>query len=83
MFSGRKWLRKAAVLLALGVGRVGGSAPGPTATGARWSADPDDQFLLDVTIHQLRLGDGARAYNTPEGTCVVLGDFLSALLVPM
>src|SRR4029079_5345661 len=32
---------------------------------------------------QLKLGDGVRAYNTPEGTCVVLGDFLTALDVPM
>ena len=50
---------------------------------AAWTADPDDQFLLDVNIRQLRLGDGVRAYNTPEGTCVVLGDFLTALDVPM
>ena len=48
-----------------------------------WTADPDEQFLLDVNIRQLRLGDGVRAYNTPEGTCVVLGDFLTALDVPM
>jgi len=83
VLSGRKWLRKAAMLLALGVGSVGASAPAPTATAASWTANPDDQFLLDVTIHQLRLGDGARAYNTPEGTCVVLGDFLTALDVPI
>ena len=64
---------------------VGASAPAnePAATAASWKADPDDQFLLDVNIHQLRLGDGVRAYNTPEGTCVVLGDFLTALDVPM
>ncbi len=36
-----------------------------------------------MNIHQLRLGDTVRAYNTPEGTCVVLGDFLTALDVPM
>ncbi|HWC55938.1 MAG TPA: hypothetical protein VG434_03095, partial [Sphingomicrobium sp.] len=83
MLSGRKWLRRAAVLLALCAGSVGASAPAPTAAAASWTANPDDQFLLDVTIHQLRLGDGARAYNTPEGTCVVLGDFLTALDVPM
>ena len=53
------------------------------AAAAQWTADPDDQFLLDVNIRQLRLGDGVRAYNTPEGTCVVLGDFLSTLDVPM
>jgi hypothetical protein len=28
-------------------------------------------------------GDGVRAYQTPEGTCVVFGDFLNALDVPM
>jgi hypothetical protein len=76
-----KWLRKAALLLALCAGGVAASAPPPTAAG--WKPDPDDQFLLDVNIHQLRLGDGVRAYNTPEGTCVVLGDFLTTLDVPM
>jgi hypothetical protein len=81
VFSGRKWLRKAAALLALCVGSVGASAPAPVA--ASWTANPDDQFLLDVTIRQLRLGDGVRAYNTPEGPCVVLGDFLTTLDVPM
>jgi hypothetical protein len=76
-----KWLRKAALLLSLCAGGVGASAPGPVGTS--WRADPDDQFLLDVNIRQLRLGDGVRAYNTPEGTCVVLGDFLTTLDVPM
>jgi hypothetical protein len=76
-----RWLRKAALLLALCAGGVGASAP-PSARSA-WRADPDDQFLLDVNIRQLRLGDGVRAYNTPEGTCVVLGDFLTTLDVPM
>src|SRR3954464_8601004 len=75
------WLRKAAVLLALCAGAVGASAPAPAP--AAWTADPDDQFLLDVNIRQLKLGDGVRAFNTPEGTCVVLGDFLTALDVPM
>jgi hypothetical protein len=81
MAGGRKWLRKAAMLLALCAGGVAASTP-PAAT-ARWTADPDEQFLLDVNIRQLKLGDGVRAYNTPEGTCVVLGDFLTALDVPM
>src|SRR5947199_10776360 len=85
MFGGRFWLRKAALLLALGAGSLGASAPlpAPSATLKPWSADPDEQFLLDVNIHQLRLGDTVRAYNPPEGTCVVLGDFLTALDVPM
>ena len=76
-----KWLRKAVLTLALCAGGVAASAPPVTASG--WRADPDDQFLLDVNIRQLRLGDGVRAYNTPEGTCVVLGDFLTTLDVPM
>src|SRR4051794_17853716 len=85
MFSGRLWLRKAALLLAMSAGSLGASASLPTSSSApkAWTADPDEQFLLDVNIHQLRLGDTVRAYNPPEGTCVVLGDFLTALDVPM
>ena len=78
---GRLWLRKAAFLLALSAGSLAASAPQPAALA--WTADPDEQFILDVNIHQLRLGDTVRAYNPPEGTCVVLGDFLTALDVPM
>jgi hypothetical protein len=82
MLAGRQWLRKTTMLLALCAGGVAASAPTPPAE-ASWTADADDQFLLDVTIRQLRLGDGVRAYNTPEGTCVVLGDFLTTLDVPV
>jgi hypothetical protein len=81
MVGGRFWLRKAAALLALGAGSLGASAPAPGPK--PWTADPDEQFLLDVNIRQLRLGDTVRAYNPPEGPCVVLGDFLAALDVPM
>ena len=79
------WLRKAAMLLTLCAGSVSASTPSAPARSSPvdWKADPDDQFLLDVTLRQLRLGDGVRAYNTPEGTCVVLGDFLTTLDVPM
>jgi hypothetical protein len=85
MLGGRFWLHKAALLLTLGVGSLGASAPlvAPSSAAKPWTADPDEQFLLDVNIHQLRLGDTVRAYNPPEGTCVVLGDFLTALDVPM
>jgi hypothetical protein len=83
MAGGRTWLRKAAMLLALCAGGVAASVPAPLPSAAGWTPDPDSQFLLDVNIRQLRLGDGVRAYNTPEGTCVVLGDFLSTLDVPM
>jgi hypothetical protein len=39
--------------------------------------------MLEVNIRQLRLGDGVRAFGTPEGTCVNFGDFLTTLDVPM
>ncbi|HVU31423.1 MAG TPA: hypothetical protein VHE36_13585 [Sphingomicrobium sp.] len=83
MLGGRNWLRKAAMLLALCAGGLVASAPARSAAAPAWTADPDDQFLLDVRIRQLQLGDGVRAYRTPEGTCVVLGDFLTTLDVPM
>ena len=76
------WLGKAAALCAIaGLTTVGAVAATPIADG--WAADPEDQFLLDVKLHQYRLGDGVRAYKTPQGTCVVFGDFLTTLDVPM
>jgi len=81
---GRSWLRKTAMLLALCAGSLGASAPEkPASSLAAWAPDPEEQYILDVNIRQLRLGDTVRAYNAPEGTCVVLGDFLTALDVPM
>ena len=82
MSSGRSWLRRMALLLALCAGSLAAPTPLP-ATAPAWTPDPDEQFILDVNIRQLRLGDTVRAYNPPEGTCVVLGDFLTALDVPM
>jgi hypothetical protein len=81
VLGGRSWLRQAALLLVLCAG--GARAASPPAVAAAWTADPDEQFLLDVHIRELRLGDGVRAYNTPEGTCVILGDFLQTLDVPV
>ena len=78
----RHWGRRALTLLALAsTGAIGASAT-PSGSG-QWVADPDDQYLLDVNIRQLRLGEGVRAYPTPEGTCIVFGDFLTTLDVPM
>src|SRR5688572_24435091 len=78
----RDWGRWALNLMALAsAGAIGASAAAPDA--GHWLADPDDQFLLDVNIRQLRLGEGVRAYPTPDGTCIVLGDFLTTLDVPM
>jgi hypothetical protein len=77
-----RWIRGAFASWALAaVGAVTAWAASPI--GPAWSADPDQQYMLDVNIRQLRLGDGVRAYQTPEGTCVVFGDFLATLDLPM
>ena len=76
----RWWHHAVAALALLGAGTASMTAA-PVADG--WRADPDEQFMLDVNLRQLRLGDGVRAYATPTGTCLVLGDFLNALDVPM
>ncbi|HYI43073.1 MAG TPA: carboxypeptidase regulatory-like domain-containing protein [Sphingomicrobium sp.] len=81
MGGGRKWVRRAAALALAAAAAFGAGAATPVTQG--WSADPDEQFMLDVKLRQYRIGDGVRAYNTPEGTCVVFGDFLATLDVPM
>ena len=76
------WIRAAFAGAALALaGAVAAWAASPV--GDAWTADPEEQFLLDVNIRQLRLGEGVRAYQTPEGTCVVFGDFLTTLDLPM
>lgn len=84
MLGARKWLGQACALLALASATAfaaAASAPSPAPGG--WTADPDSQFLLDVKLHQYRLGDGVRAYSTPEGTCILFGDFVTTLDVPI
>ena len=76
--------KKLGAIALLGLSCAGAvSAPAATPVADTWSADPEAQFLLDVNLHRLQLGDGVRAYQTPEGTCIIFGDFLTALDVPM
>lgn len=81
MSSSRNWLCRAGALALAFASAFATSAATPVTQG--WAADPDDQYLLDVKLRQYRLGDGVRAYGTPEGTCIVFGDFLTTLDVPM
>ncbi len=77
-----RWLRLPVTLLAaagLGIAAPASAPPG----GPAWSADPESQYLLDLQIRQLALGDGVRAYPVPEGTCVILGDLVTALDLPI
>ena len=82
MLRGRKWLSRLAGLAALASSGALGASASVTA-GDGWTAHPDEQFLLEVRIRQLRLGDGVRAYQPPEGPCILFGDFLTTLDVPM
>ena len=76
------WLRLPLTLLAAaGLGMAAPASAPPSAQG--WSADPESQYLLDLQIRQRALGDGVRAYPVPEGTCVILGDLVTALDLPI
>jgi hypothetical protein len=85
--------RSALMLLASLAGGVGSpaAAAGPLGQAnvpvkgqsAAWTADPDSQFMLDVRIRATQLGEGVRAHQTPEGACVLLGDLIGALSLPV
>ena len=77
----KRFGKAAAMLATAWLTAVGAVAAVPVTD--QWAANPDEQYLLDVKLHQYRLGDGVRAYNTPEGACIVFGDFLTTLDVPL
>lgn len=41
--------------------------------------DPDDAMLFDIRLDTLRMGDGARGFQTDKGICVDFADVASAL----
>lgn len=59
------------------------TAPASSSNEDHWTPDPEAQFLLDVTIRNLTIGDGVRAYQTPQGACVLFGDFTRTLDFPV
>ena len=77
---GKRTLIGMAALLAFAWAGAGASVAGsPTP----FAVDPEAQYMLDVGIRQLRLGEGVRGYPTPEGACLVLGDMINVLDVPL
>ena len=77
-----RWLQRPLLLMAAAASSFGAPASAPRLE-APWSADGDSQFLLDVQIRQKILGEGVRAYPVPGGTCVILGDVVIALDLPV
>ncbi|HEU4876391.1 MAG TPA: carboxypeptidase regulatory-like domain-containing protein, partial [Sphingomicrobium sp.] len=71
---------KRAALLALA---VAGAAMSSAESPRPFAVDAESQYLLDVNIRQLRLGEGVRGYPTPEGSCLLLGDMITVLDVPV
>ena len=53
------------------------------ALAAEWRANDDDALLFDLRSGPLRLGDGIRGYARPADECVVLGDVILALDLPI
>ena len=85
MTRGRSWLWTLPALFSLAcAGGVAASAANPAhGSSDEWTADPESQFLLDVTIGRTRLAEPVRAYPTPEGACILFGDFVKSLDVPV
>jgi hypothetical protein len=75
----REWMRRAA-LAALA---CAGAASSFASTNSAFAIDAEAQYLLDVNIRQLRLGDGVRGYPTPEGSCLMFGDMATVLDLPL
>lgn len=56
---------------------------GPGSAAAQWAANEDDALLFDARLGQLRLGDGVRGYQTPDGVCVIFNDVIKTLDIPV
>lgn len=78
-----RWKPAVAAVLAL-VGLAPASAHAAdkmpvSAAPARWVPNDDDRWLFDLRSGQYRLGNGVRAFQTPQGICVDLADMVLAL----
>lgn len=78
------WRRAFVALAAVGASLAPADmSPAANAPADGWTADPESQFLLEVNLHRLTFGNGVRAYQTRQGACVLFGDFLTTLDVPL
>lgn len=77
----RAWIERMTLIALACAGGVASYASAPPGDG--FTIDGEAQYMLDVNIRQLRLGDGVRGYPTPEGSCLVLGDMVTVLDLPL
>ena len=75
----RDWIRRGALAALVCAGAAASTAAPPEP----FAIDPESQYMLDVNIRQLRLGDGVRGYPTPQGSCLILGDMVTVLDLPL
>ena len=76
---GQRMIGMAALVAFAWAGAAVSLAESPTP----FVVDAESQYLLDVNIRQLRLGEGVRGYPTPEGSCLLLGDMANVLDLPL
>ncbi|HXG98896.1 MAG TPA: carboxypeptidase-like regulatory domain-containing protein [Sphingomicrobium sp.] len=81
MRSWRDWIKRGALAALACAGAVTSFASAPVPES--FEIDAEAQYMLDVNIRQLRLGDGVRGYSTPQGSCLLLGDMVTVLDVPI
>ncbi len=79
MRGGRTLIGMAALLAFAWAGAGASVAESPKP----FAVDPEAQYMLDVGIRQQRLGEGVRGYPTPTGACLMLGDMIQVLDVPI
>ena len=77
----RAWIKRTTLIALACAGGVASYASAPRTD--EFKIDAEAQYLLDVNIRQLRLGDGVRGYPTPEGSCLLLGDMVTVLDLPL
>ncbi|MCU0728822.1 MAG: carboxypeptidase regulatory-like domain-containing protein, partial [Sphingopyxis sp.] len=54
-----------------------------TSNAGVWQPEADDQWLFELRTARLRVGDGVRGYANGANVCVILGDVITALDLPI
>jgi hypothetical protein len=77
------WRGLLAIALATGTFAVPVASARAADEAVRWTANDDDQLLLDVRVGRFRVGDGVRGYQTDNGICLDFADIIIAFDLPV